>query len=73
MRFKKGVGMRFTKKQADRAAEIANDINEDIDNGEHREELRVAVAYWASVAVEEGVRRAALEGKLKTAKAILDI
>ncbi len=66
---------RFSFKQAELAAKISNDIAEDIDGGESREELKMAVAYWADVACAEAQRRAEAESTVKifkTAKALMD-
>lgn len=66
---------RFTDKQAELAAKISNDIAEDIDCGESRKSLRMAVAYFADVACVEAERRAAAESKLeifKCAKGLMD-
>ena len=66
---------RFTVKQAEIAAKISNDIAEDIDCGESRKSLRMAVAYFADVACVESQRRAAAESKLeifRCAKALMD-
>ena len=41
---------RFSQKQQELAAKISNDIAEDIDGGETRKQLRMAVAYWADMA-----------------------
>lgn len=66
---------RFTAKQAELAAKISNDIAEDIDCGESRRTLRMAVAYFADVACVEAQRRAAAESKLelfRCAKGLMD-
>jgi hypothetical protein len=66
---------RFTDKQAQCAAKISNDIAEDIDCGESRRTLRMAVAYFADVACVEAQRRAAAESKLeifRCAKGLMD-
>lgn len=66
---------KFTKNQMELAASISNDIAEDIDNHETREQLRVAVAYWADVAAMLQQRRAALESSLlvfQYAKGLMD-
>lgn len=67
---------RFTDKQAELAAKISNDIAEDIDCGESRETLRMAVSYFADVACVESQRRAAAESTVaifKSAKALMDV
>ena len=59
----------------DRAAQIANDIAEGIDNRETRKELRQAVQYFASLAAEEALKRAEAEGTVKVfraAKGLMD-
>jgi hypothetical protein len=66
---------RFTDKQAELAAKISNDIAEDIDCGESRKSLRMAVAYFAAVASVEAQGRAAAESKLaifRCAKGLMD-
>lgn len=66
---------RFTDKQAELAAKISNDIAEDIDCGESRKSLRMAVAYWADVATVESQKRASLEAKVamfRNAKSLMD-
>lgn len=67
---------RFSDKQADLAAKISNDIAEDIDCGESRKTLRMAVAYFADVACVESQRRAEAESTVvifKSAKALMDV
>lgn len=59
---------RFSEKQAELAAKISNDIAEDIDCGESRRTLRIAVAYFADVACVESQRRAEAESTLKIFK-----
>ena len=41
---------RFSQEQQELAAKISNDIAENIDGGETRKQLRMAVAYWADMA-----------------------
>lgn len=72
---RKGLVRRFTKKQAALAVKISNDIAEDIDNGESRAVLRMAVAYWVDVATVESMGRAAAESSLhvcRCAKQLMD-
>lgn len=67
---------RFTKVQAERAAEIANDIAENIDNGESRAELRMTVALTTDLLSVESGKRAEYESKLAlytSAKALMDL
>lgn len=64
----KGLVERFTKKQAELAAKISNDIAEDIDCNETRAQLRMAVAYWADVACVNGIKVGTAESKLRFAK-----
>jgi hypothetical protein len=66
---------RFSDKQAELAAKISNDIAEDIDCGESRKTLRMAVAYFADLACVEGQRRASAESRLelfRCAKGLMD-
>lgn len=66
---------RFSDKQAELAAKISNDIAENIDCGESRKTLRMAVAYFADVACVEAQRRAAAESNLeifRCAKGLMD-
>lgn len=66
---------RFTDGQAELAAKISNDIAEDIDCGESRKTLRMAVAYFADVACVEAQARATAESKLeifRCAKGLMD-
>lgn len=61
---------------AELAAKISNDIAEEIDCGESRKNLRMAVAYWADVACVESQRRAEAESTVaifKSAKALMDV
>ena len=72
---KLGLVKRFSKKEAGLAAKISNDIAEDIDCGETRKDLRMAVAYYADVACVEAQSRAAAESKLamfRAAKGLMD-
>jgi hypothetical protein len=55
---------RYSKKQADLAAKISNDISEGIDCGEGRKSLRMAVAYWADQYSQEVIRRVGAEDEL---------
>lgn len=64
-----GLVVRFTQKQRRLAEQISNDIAEDIDNGESREQLRMAVAYWADVAAVNAMERSSLKTQLLLAKA----
>jgi hypothetical protein len=67
---------RFSDKKAELAAKISNDIAEDIDCGEPRTTLRMAVAYFADVACVESQRRAEAESTVaifKSAKALMDV
>lgn len=50
------------------AEKISNDVAEDIDCGESREKLRMAVYYWSSVAAKEASERARLQMMLKLVK-----
>lgn len=59
---------RFTKRQAEFAAKVSNDIAEDMDLGESREELRMVVAYFQDLACVEAVERARLQSMLTAAK-----
>lgn len=71
-----GLVSRFTDKQAELAMKISNDIAEDIDCGESRKTLRMALSYWADVACVEAQRRAAAESAVATfkiAKSIMDV
>lgn len=66
---------RFSDKQAELAEKISNDIAEDIDCGESRRTLRMAVAYFADAACLEAQRRASAESKLelfRCAKGLMD-
>jgi hypothetical protein len=66
---------RFSDKQAELAAKISNDIAEDMDCGESRKTLRMAVSYFADVACLESQRRASAESKLelfRCAKGLMD-
>lgn len=56
---------RFSKKQVELAVKISNDISEQIEGGESRAALRMAVAYFADVACVEAQRRVAAESKLE--------
>lgn len=47
---------KFSKTQAELAASIENDIAEDIDNGEDRQTLRMAVHYWACHASDLAIK-----------------
>lgn len=53
-RMKEGKGMlsAFTKAEAEMAQGISNDIAEFMDNGHSRQQLRMAVHYYASAACE---------------------
>jgi hypothetical protein len=71
-----GLVKRFTPEQAERAAQISNDIAEDIDNGETRKELRMAVAYWHDRMCVEAQARATAESALeiyRSAKKLMDM
>lgn len=48
----KGLVDRFTRKQQKLAEQISNDISEDIDNDWTREQLMMAVAYYADLACD---------------------
>lgn len=66
---------RFSNKQAKLAAKIHNDIAKNIDCGESRATLRMALAYFADVACVESQRAATAESKLelfKCAKELMD-
>lgn len=66
---------RFTKKQAELAAKISNDIAEGIDCGESRHDLRMAVSYFSYLANTEAQFRVSAEEKLefiRLAKALID-
>ncbi len=43
---------RFSKKQSELAAKIANDIHEGINCGESQSTLRMVVDYWSCVATD---------------------
>lgn len=47
------------------ALQISNDISEDIDNNDSKENLRIAVKWWADYACEQSRLRAELEQKEK--------
>ncbi len=59
MNNKRGLVKRFSKKEAELAMKISNDIAEDIDNGESRKQLRMAVAYYHDLFVTEAENRSA--------------
>jgi len=66
---------RFTRPQAELAADICNDIAEGIDNGESRDTLRMVVAFYADLHCVASRRAAAAESRLKSiaiAKGIVD-
>lgn len=56
---------RFTRKETEQAADIANDVAEDIDNGESRAVLRRTVHFYALLAHYERQEAAALDSRLK--------
>lgn len=66
---------RFTKKEAELAAKISNDIAEGIDCGESRHDLRMAVSYFAEMASMEAGHRVVAESNLglfRIAKSMMD-
>jgi hypothetical protein len=58
-----GLASRFSKDQSELAQKIANDIHEDIDCGESRKQLRMAVDYWSCVATDEANRKSSEESQ----------
>jgi hypothetical protein len=67
---------RFSKKQAERAAQISNDIAEGVRRVHSIKDIEMAVAYYADVACVEAQKRARLESKLAlyvSAKALMDL
>ena len=46
---------KFTKAQEELALKISNDISEDIDCGETKKQLRMAVKYWADAHCETAI------------------
>jgi hypothetical protein len=70
------LGGRFTQVQADLAAQIANDVAENIDNRDTRDELRMAVSYWNANFCEQARLRAEAESTVRIfqcAKALMDV
>ena len=70
------IERRFSDKQAELAVKVSNDIAENIDCGESRKTLRMAVAYFSDLACEESKRRAEAESTVaifKSAKALMDV
>jgi hypothetical protein len=70
------VVRRFFATDKELAETVANDIAEDIDCGETREQLRVAIQFWAAEAAREAQERAALESQItiyRSAKALMDV
>ena len=56
---------RFTRKETEQAADIANDVAEDIDNGESRAVLRRTVQFYALLSHYERQQAAALDSRLR--------
>ena len=71
-----GLVKRFNKREAERSAQISNDIAEGIDNHDSVQALRTAVAYYSDLAVVAEQRAARAETKLvlaRVAKTWLDL
>lgn len=47
------MATKFTKKQIELADKIINDVAEDIDCGESKKDLRMAISYLASSSIKE--------------------
>lgn len=72
---RKGLVKRFSRKEAEMAAQISNDIAEDIDNKHTRAQLRMAVAYYSDLFAVEAGKRREFESKVKlfeAAKGLMD-
>lgn len=69
------VGRYFATDQ-ELAETLANDIAEEIDCGENRIQLRMAIQYWANECAKQSAARAALESQVaifRHAKSLMDV
>lgn len=72
---RKGLVKRFSRRESEMAAQISNDIAEDIDNGHTPAQLRMAVAFYSDLLAVESQKRAEFESKVRlfrSAKKLMD-